>query len=136
MRAVLDTNVLLSALISEGKPRELLRSAHRGAFTLVLSVEILNELSEVSSRDYFKEYIDDQQIIRFLLSLVRLSDFVSITSRFNVVKKDPSDDKILRTAYDGKADFIVSGDEHLLALKEFRGIKIVKVNEMLEILKR
>jgi predicted nucleic acid-binding protein len=50
------------------------------------------------------------------------------------VKADPTDDIILRTAYDGKADYIVSGDEHLLALKEFKGIKIVTVSEMLEVL--
>jgi predicted nucleic acid-binding protein len=62
--------------------------------------------------------------------------FVKVKSRFKKVKADPTDDDIiLRTAYDGKADYIVSGDEHLLALKEFKGIKIVTVSEMLEVLK-
>ena len=51
------------------------------------------------------------------------------------MKEDPDDDVILRTAYDGKADYIVSGDNHLLSMGEFRGIKILAVDEMLKILK-
>jgi predicted nucleic acid-binding protein len=50
------------------------------------------------------------------------------------VKEDPEDDMVLRTAYDSKADYIVSGDKHLLSLREFKGIRIVSVNEMLKIL--
>jgi len=51
-----------------------------------------------------------------------------------VVKKDPNDDIVLRTAYDGRVDCIVSGDEHLLALKKFRGIKIMTVSKTLELI--
>jgi hypothetical protein len=50
------------------------------------------------------------------------------------VKEDHADDIVLRTAYDGKADYIVSGDNHLLSMREFRGIKIVTVDEMLMLL--
>lgn len=59
-----------------------------------------------------------------------------VKSRFRVVSQDPSDNVILRTAYDGKADCIVSGDEHLLSLREFKGIEILSVSEMLELLNR
>jgi predicted nucleic acid-binding protein len=51
-----------------------------------------------------------------------------------VVERDFKDDMVLETAYDGKVDFIVSGDDHLLSLKSFRGIKIVSVKEMLDYL--
>lgn len=56
---------------------------------------------------------------------------VQVKYRFKAVKEDPDDDIIVRTAYDGKADYIVSGDRYLLALKEFKGIKILTVDEML-----
>ena len=59
---------------------------------------------------------------------------MQIKSRFKAVKEDPDDDIIVRTAYDGKADYIVSGDRHLLALKEFKGIKILTIDEMLGVL--
>jgi putative PIN family toxin of toxin-antitoxin system len=58
---------------------------------------------------------------------------VQVKSRFKVVKEDPDDDIIVRTAYDGKADYIVSGDKHLLSMKEFKGIRILTVEEMLNV---
>ena len=61
---------------------------------------------------------------------------VSIRSKFKVVKNDPDDDIIVNTAYDGNADYIVSGDDDLLKLKSFKGIRIVTVNEILTILEK
>ena len=60
---------------------------------------------------------------------------VRIRSRFRAVKEDPDDDTILRTAYDGRASYISSGDMHLLDMKKFRRVRMVAVEEMLEILK-
>jgi len=60
---------------------------------------------------------------------------VQVKSSLKAVKADPDDDIIIRAAYDGKADFIVSGDNHLLSLKEFKGIRILTVDEMLNLLK-
>jgi putative PIN family toxin of toxin-antitoxin system len=70
----------------------------------------------------------------FLQAIYETALFVKIKSRFKIVKEDPDDDIILRTAYDSEADYIVSGDRHLLSLREFKGIRIVTVDEMLEIL--
>ena len=67
----------------------------------------------------------------FLEALHQTAKFTRIRSRFKVVREDTTDDIILRTAYDGKADYVVSGDKHLLSLREFRGIKIVTVDEMM-----
>jgi putative PIN family toxin of toxin-antitoxin system len=89
----------------------------------------------VISRRKFEKYVKEQDVRIFLKALRHTAVFVKVRSRFKKVKADPTDDIILRTAYDGKADYIVSGDEHLLALKEFKGIKIVTVSEMLEVLK-
>jgi len=59
-----------------------------------------------------------------------------VRSKFRAVKDDPNDDIILRTAHDCRAKYVVSADRHLLSLGEFRGIKIVTANEMLEILSK
>jgi len=65
-----------------------------------------------------------------LEALHQTATFTKIKSKFKVVKEDPDDDIILRTAYDSKADYVVSGDKHLLSLGEFKGIRIVTVDEM------
>jgi predicted nucleic acid-binding protein len=59
---------------------------------------------------------------------------VRVSSKFIVVEADPADDVILRTAYDAKANYVVSGDGHLLSLGEFRGIRIVTIDEMTQLL--
>ncbi len=64
----------------------------------------------------------------------RIAKNVQVKSRFKAVKEDPGDDIILRAAFDCKADYIISGDRHLLALKEFRGIRIITVDEMATLL--
>jgi len=57
-----------------------------------------------------------------------------VKSNFKVVKEDPDDDVIINTAYDGHADYIVSGDNHLLRIKKFKNIKMVTVADMLKLL--
>jgi predicted nucleic acid-binding protein len=61
---------------------------------------------------------------------------VPVESRFRVVKDDPKDDVILGTAYDGEAEYIVSGDRHLLKMGRFKGIRIVNPKQMMKILAR
>ncbi len=131
---VFDLNVLVSSLIVKGKPHNLFRRAKNNEFTLELSSEMFSELVNVVSRKKFEKYVTDIDVKLFLADLSRIGKFVKAKSKFKVILEDPDDDIIVRTAYDGKADYIVSGDRHLLALKEFRGIKILTVNEMLNIL--
>ncbi|HEY7733592.1 MAG TPA: putative toxin-antitoxin system toxin component, PIN family, partial [Nitrososphaera sp.] len=70
----------------------------------------------------------------FLRDLASSASIVKTKSKFRVVKQDPDDDTILRTAVDGRAKLVVSGDNHLLDMKGFRGIRIVSVEEMLQML--
>jgi len=132
---VFDVNVLVSSLIIKGKPKELWLKARAKEFTLVLSSQIISELINVISRKKFEKYVKEYDVRVFLEALHRTAKFTRIRSRFKIVKEDPTDDIMLRTTYDGKADYIISGDKHLLSLGEFRGIKIVTVNEMLKLLK-
>ncbi|MEM2902859.1 MAG: putative toxin-antitoxin system toxin component, PIN family [Candidatus Bathyarchaeia archaeon] len=133
---VFDVNILVSALIARGKPKELWLKAVRKKFNLLTSREILSEFVEVLRRKKFQRYVEEQDVRDFLEVLNVTARFVHVKSRFKVVKQDPDDDIILRTAYDGKADYIVSGDEHLLRLGEFRGIRILSVDEALKTIKK
>ncbi len=131
VRAVIDTNVLVSALTSDGKPRRLvlrLLEAH----VVIVSPRMLAELGDVLARDKFS--VKDSQINRFVSSLVRTCRIVSDNLRFKVVSEDPDDDVVLNVAYTGKADYLVTGDNHLLALKQFKKTRIVTVSQMLEFL--
>jgi putative PIN family toxin of toxin-antitoxin system len=132
VRVVIDTNVLVSALIVGGKPRRLVLKLLE-EHTVILSLPILAELADVLARDKF--IVKTSQADRFLASLVRKSKIVTPGSRFKVISEDPDDDVVLNTAYNGKADYIVTGDRHLLSLKEFKMTKIVKVTQLLESLR-
>jgi putative PIN family toxin of toxin-antitoxin system len=129
VRVVIDTNVLVSAFIVGGKPRRLVLKLLE-EHTMILSRQMLAELADVLARDKF--IVKTSQVDRFLASLVRKSKIVTPSSRFKVISEDPDDDVVLNTAYNGKADYIITGDKHLLALKEFKRIKIVTVTQMLE----
>jgi putative PIN family toxin of toxin-antitoxin system len=128
-RAVLDTNVLVSAVISQGKPRELLGRGIAKQFSIVLSDFILKEFVRVLRRPRFET--SEDEIHKIVLALIQTGEVVSVRSNFKVVKHDPDDDAIVNTAHDGRADMIVTGDSHLLRLKSFKGIKIVSVSEAL-----
>lgn len=136
MKIVLDTNVLVSALIKSGKPRKLLFEIIQRKHELILSREILEEFAHVAADPKIRKYVKQEDIIRFLRDIANMAKIVRVKSRFKIVKEDPADDTILRTCHDAKARYIVSGDKHLQNLRRFRGIKIVTVNEMLRILRK
>ena len=135
MRVVFDTNVLISALITTGKPRELFQHAIEGRIQLVTSKSILREFSQVSKDPRIRKYASEDDVIAFLKIIDKVAKITKVKSQFGVVKEDPDDDMVVRAAFDGKADYIVSGDKHLLLLVAYRGIRIINVDEMLTLLK-
>ena len=134
MRVVFDTNVLVSALITTGKPRLLFHKAVDGQIQLILSKNILTEFTEVADDPRIRKYADQDNIVAFLRIIDKVATITKVKSRFKIIKEDPDDDVVLRTAFDGKAEVIVSGDKHLLSLGVFRGIRIINVDEMLTLL--
>ncbi len=132
LRAVLDTNVLVSAIISDGNARALLKKSIANKYRLVTSSLILEELASVLCRPKFKTSREETN--RIIDALKRTADVVDVKSKIQAVKEDPKDDMIIETALDGEAQIIVTGDSHLLALKNFRAIKIVTIKEMLDCL--
>jgi putative PIN family toxin of toxin-antitoxin system len=132
MRVVLDTNVLVSALVSHGKSRRLLTKLFEG-HEIVSSKQMLAELVDVLSSEKFG--LNRRQIEEFLSIMVRKSLVATVTECPEIITEDPDDNTILATASEGEAEYIVSGDRHLLELREFGEIKIVTVGKMLELLR-
>ena len=128
----MDTNVLIWALVGHGKPRRLL-TALLERHQIVSSAQMLAEFVEVMSRDKFAE-VGRSRLASFLSILVRRTTIVSVKHTRKVIAQDPDDDVVLSTARKGNASHIVSGDEHLLDLKRFKGVKVVTVDAMLETL--
>ena len=95
---------------------------------------MLAECADVLTRDKFVE-IKTSQINSLLEILAHKSVFVEIKQPLKVIPEDPDDDIVLTTAREGRARYIVSGDKHLLRMKEFKGIKVLSVKRMLELLK-
>jgi len=136
LKIVADTNVLVSSLIRKGKPHELILRIDGIEVSLISSRMLISELTSVLAEERIAKYASRRDVERFLRYVGRRTIIVKARSKFKVVKEDPRDDVVLNTAYSGKADYIVSGDQHLIPLREFKGLKIVTVSEMLDILKK
>jgi putative PIN family toxin of toxin-antitoxin system len=133
MKVVLDTNVLVSALIKAGKPRDLFKKLAKDK-QIIFSKPILEEFLDVIEDPKVARYINQQDVATFLNILGNGARIIRVKSKVQVVINDADDNIIVQAAHDGNASYIVSGDKHLLALKEFKGIKVVTVDQMLVIL--
>jgi putative PIN family toxin of toxin-antitoxin system len=124
LRFVLDTNVVVSALLLSGSiPRQAFDKALTQG-TLLISVPILLELAEVLHRKQFNKYLLEEERMRFLVGLLKASELLE-TAESITECRDPKDNKFLELAFGDKADCIVSGDADLLVLSPFRDIPIV-----------
>ena len=129
MRVVADTNVFISAVMFGGLPGRFLDLAFQRKFTLVTSTPLLDELDE-KLRGKFRVSSRDAQAIR--TKLEDNADVVEPDFELNAVPDDPDDNRVLECAVAGKAEFIVSGDRHLLRQGSYEGIAIVTVRQFLE----
>lgn len=100
---------------------------------MIISEPIVEEFSRVSADEKVRKYVDDEAMAGFLAALLSRAIFVTLQSKIHVLN-DP-DDKVLATAKDGEADYIVTGDRHLLELSSFGRTEIVTVDEALGILR-
>jgi len=138
MKIALDTNVLVSAFIAKhGHPAKILDIILTfPEIRLVLSNPILEEFADVLLREEVRERFgySTNEIKSFVQTIRKVSIRIKIKSHFKVIKDDPKDDVVLNTAYDGRVDYIVSGDHHLQNLKKFKGMKIVNPKQMIRII--
>ena len=134
-RLVLDTNVFVSAILFGGKPGRIISAIQGGKGRLLLSAPVLKEYVRVLA--YPKFELSPADIRRLVQDeLIPRSEPVRVSTKVRVIREDPSDDKFLELAIDGKADFIISGDRHILALKTYCGISILSVDEGLSDLEK
>ncbi len=132
MRVVLDTNVLISGTFWTGDSFRIVQLIDKGELTLILSKEILDEYDYILHSDEITEKkAYKPECVASILKQVQLANFIEPIEKLKVVENDPDDDKFIEAAIAGNADYIISQDNHLLKLKEFRGIKIVTPAEFL-----
>jgi len=136
MRVVLDTNVIVSGLFWSKIPGKVLGKCQK-EYTLCFTKETFLELRKTLSYPKFTPYIQKLTFTleEFLVRLVEKALVISKPSqRISVVKEHPSDNKFLACAITGQSSFIISGDKHLLKLKELQGNPIVSPRELLKII--
>ena len=135
MRLVLDTNVVASALLWGGVPLVLLQAGRDKRVELFTSLALLGELTDILGRRKFEKKIAastltiDQLVDRYaaLAALVRPAP----TPR---IAPDPDDDVVIGTALAAKAELVITGDKPLLAVADYRGVRIVGVSQAFAII--
>ena len=131
IRVVLDTNIYVSSVFWLGKPHQIVELAVNGKIQAFTSTQILEELERVLKRDF----LEDHDFIESQIALIlEYSKIVKSANTIQAIKDDPDDNKIIECAVTANADYIVTGDPHLLNLKEFHLTKIVKADEFLRFL--
>ncbi len=136
-RAVLDTNVLISGLVAEhGPPHWILDAWLEGRYVLVTSLYLVEELIHVLSYPRVAERLclDEEEMTAILAALLSTAEVVPGHLRLPGVTRDPKDDAVVACAKEGGADYIVSGDQDLLILGEYEGIRVVTPRQFAEIL--
>ena len=130
IRVVLDTNGLVSALLFSGEVSRILGLLAEGRIVLLVSKDVLLEYARVLA---YPKFSLSKEEIRALIEehVLPFAEIVEIGEVPEVIREDPADDKILELAVAGRARYIVSGDKHLIAMKNYRGIRVVKVAEVL-----
>lgn len=129
IRAVVDTNVYVSAIMFDGLPGSVVDLGIMQAFRLVISPVLLDELID-KLRTKFGVSEDDASTIR--VKLESAADLVKPHMILEVVTEDPDDNRVLECAVAGRVDYIVSGDKHLLKLKAHGGISILTARRFLD----
>jgi putative PIN family toxin of toxin-antitoxin system len=132
LKVVVDTNVVVFAFLFGGNPGRLIDLWQMDSIKPMASKQIIDEYLRVLAYPKFKL---SEEEINFLLyqQILPYFDVIDVHSGPGIIKKDPEDDKFIRCALAGKAKFIISGDQHLLALKSSRKIKILSPADFIKI---
>lgn len=139
MRVVLDTNIFVSATIKpDTAPALVVQKFLHGKIEVLVSQKLLQELEEsifyLRSRKY-SNWTEDE-VRQFVGDVKEIAQEITLDSIEPVIADDPDDDIVLATAVTGRADYIISGDRHLLDLKEYKGVPIMTAARFLELLEK
>lgn len=133
LRAVFDTNVLVSYLLVHRPPIATLIDEHlaQGRFTLVSAPDLLEELARVLRYPRLQRFYSPEERDRFVALIAALSELVELPEDLPAISRDPADDRVIACAVVGRAEAIVSGDRDLLALQTVGGIPILTAAQFL-----
>jgi uncharacterized protein len=137
MRVVFDTNIFVSALLSKrGAPNQLFQFWEQSKFELLVSQASIEELERVLyySNLHARLNSSDEELSAFVNVFRERALWVIPQEQITVVEDDLSDNLYLEIAVAGSAQYVVSGDKHLLRIREYRGIQIVPPAEFLALL--
>lgn len=133
MKVVFDTSIFISAfVIPGGKAEEAYLHALRGDIILCTSVAILTETAKKLREKFDWE---EREIIRLLRKISKVAKIIKIQPHLHILADEP-DNRVLECATAAKADFVITGDKHLLTLGHFESIGIIKLADFLESLDR
>ena len=134
LKVVLDTNIFVSSIFwKKGNPHKVVELALDKKIHVFTSLEILQELEKVLRRDFEEP---EEMIQRQISLILEYSTVINPSVKINIVADDPEDNKIIECAISCDADYIVTGDKHLLDLDEYRRIKIVTARKFTEIIRK
>ncbi len=127
-KIVLDSNIIISALIYGGKPEQVLKQVLQGEFEAISSSYLFQEVIRVLT---IKFNFSPQKL--FLIELMLKTSFRVVKPKLKLdIQQDEADNRVLEAAIEGGAQFIVTGDKELLELKEFRSVQIVSAAQFTE----
>jgi len=134
MKLVLDTNTIISGLLWHGAPRQVLDLARSNSIVLFTCPELLAELEDVLGRKKFAARLRMARVTvsELVYGYAALANTIRVVKIEPFIKADPDDDIVLACAIAANAEIIASGDTHLLDLKEYKRIRILTVNQVLE----
>ncbi|MDD5192723.1 MAG: putative toxin-antitoxin system toxin component, PIN family [Candidatus Nanoarchaeia archaeon] len=135
MKIVLDTNIWLSAIFWDGEASRIIERAEKKGIQIIISEDILSEIIKVLNRESkFQKYILNLRlsIEDLLRTILSISNLIGTKTKLDIIKVDPKDNIILEAALEGKVEYIISYDNHLLNMIEFRNIKIISPREFLK----
>lgn len=120
-KVVLDTNVLISAIIFGGKPRQLIKLIQEGEIIAVTTPVLLAELFEILTKKF--QFTADKLLL--IEDLIKENFIIVYPSQIVKVLEDDDDNRVIEAALEGKCRYIISGDSDLLQLGKYRNIKIL-----------
>lgn len=132
LKVVIDTSVFISTTLFRGPTNRLLSLWQKGEICVLMSSDVLREYAKVLAYPKFKLTVEEIKAVieQELLPFIKP---VKIRRAVRVLVEDPADDKFLALGHEGKADYILSGDKHLLDLKVFRSVRIVTPAEFFKL---
>ncbi|GHU27285.1 hypothetical protein FACS1894172_11630 [Spirochaetia bacterium] len=132
MKVVIDVNIFVSSFLWEGNPKKVVDRVIEGTDELYITQEILEQIFEVLNRPKFNA---DKEGVKYYMKLIEeIANELISDIKIQNGSRDIDDNIILECGITGNVDYIITGDDDLLVLKEFNGIKIITPKEYLEII--